>query len=48
LGASAASIAAHGSREESTASGWRKSIICSSRERKKSGVLIVKSLRNRA
>ncbi len=43
LGATATSIEAHGSRVDNTASGCRKSIIWSSRERKKSGVLIVKS-----
>ena len=48
LGAIAASIEAHGSRVDNTASGCRKSIIWSSRERKKSGVLIVKSPRNQA
>jgi hypothetical protein len=41
-------LQAHGSRAASTASGCRRSIIWSSRERKKSGVLIVKSPRNQA
>jgi hypothetical protein len=46
LGASAASIDVHGNRVASTASGCRRTIIWSSRERKKSGVLIIKSPRN--
>ena len=39
-GATLASICCHGMRVASTASGWRRSIIWSSRARKKSGVLI--------
>src|SRR5690606_10243245 len=39
-GAKAVSSANHGIRFASTANGWRRSIICSRRARKKSGVLI--------
>ena len=42
----APSFEAHWSRADNTASRCRQSLICSSRERKKSGVLVVKSYRN--